>query len=150
MSIKLKLESDLKEAMRARDTVRLGTVRSLRAAIQKREIELRSSEEEIAESDLLQILQKAAKQRRESIEQFQAAGREDLVSTEQAELTIIETYLPQQLSDTDLRERVQKIVDEVGATSMADVGKVMGPAMSQLRGKADGKRVQALVKEMLT
>jgi uncharacterized protein YqeY len=149
MSTKLKLESDLKDAMRARDTVRLGTMRSLRAAIQKREIELRSSGEEIGESDIIQILQKAAKQRRESIEQFQAAGRDDLVSVEQGELAIIETYLPQQLSDTDLLAQVQKIVDEVGATSMADVGKVMGPAMSQLRGKADGKRVQAVVKQLL-
>ncbi len=150
MSTKLKLQSDLKEAMRSRDSIRLSTVRSLRAAIQKREIDSRSSGEELTEVDVIQILQKEAKQRRESIEQFRTASRDDLVEREEAELAIIETYLPAQMGDDDLHAAVSTIVKSVGATSMADIGKVMGPAMSQLRGKADGKRVQAVVKSILS
>ncbi|NNE34867.1 MAG: GatB/YqeY domain-containing protein [Rhodothermales bacterium] len=150
MSLKETLQTDLKEAMKARDSVRLKTVRSLRAAIQKREIESRTSGKELQENDLVQILQKEAKQRRESISQFEAAAREDLAATERAELAIIEQYLPEQMSEADVLEAVRGIVADVGATSMADIGKVMGPAMAKLRGKADGKRVQAIVKDLLS
>lgn len=149
MSIKERLDGDLKNAMRARDAARLSTIRSLRAAIQKREIEARASGGELSEEDILGILQKEAKQRRESISQFESAGRTDLVANEKAELVIIEEYLPQQMSDDELIEQIRRIVADVGATSMADIGKVMGPAMAQLRGQADGKRVQQVVKDLL-
>jgi len=149
--LKEQLQADLKEAMKARDEVRLRTVRSLRAAVMSREIELRSGGTgDIPESEALAVIQKQAKQRRDSIEQFDAAGREDLKAVEVAELAVIETYLPEQLSEADVRKVVEHIVGETGATSMKDMGKVMGPSMAKLKGQADGKLVQEVVKKVLS
>jgi len=150
MTIKEQLEADLKDAMRSRDSLRLATVRSIRAAIQKREIEARAAGKQLAEADVVQVVQKEAKQRRESIEQFRSAGRDDLVAKESGELEIIDRYLPAQMSDSDLEDRLRVIVSESGAQSMADIGKVMGPAMAQLKGVADGKRVQEVVRRLLS
>lgn len=149
--LKEKLQSDLKEAMKAREEVRLRTIRSLRAAVMAREIELRTGGTgDIPESEALAVLQKQAKQRRDSIEQFEAAGREDLKAVEEAELAIIETYLPEQLSEDAVRKVVEQIVKETGATSMKDMGKVMGPSMAKMKGLADGKVVQEVVKSVLS
>ncbi|MCB0718272.1 MAG: GatB/YqeY domain-containing protein, partial [Bacteroidetes bacterium] len=137
MSIKQRLEADLKDAMRSRDSLQLATVRSMRAAIQKREIEFRAAGKELSEEDLIQVVQKEAKQRRESIEQFKAAERHDLVEKESGELAVIEKYLPAQMSESELEDRLRAIVAASGARSMADIGKVMGPAMAQLKGAAD-------------
>ena len=149
--LQAQLMQDLKAAMRAKDQVRLRTIRSLRAALQSKEIELREGgTAELAEQDIMAVLQKQAKQRRDAMAQFEAAGREDLVAKEAEELAVIETYLPKQLDDAALRSAVEAIITETGATSMREMGKVMGPAMQQLRGKADGKRVQAIVRELLS
>lgn len=148
--LKEQLQDDLKQAMRARDEVRLRTVRSLRAALMEREIELRSGgvatlsgEQEMA------VIQKQAKQRRDAAEQYRDAGRDDLVQKEQEELRVIEDYLPRQMSDEDLTKLVHKVVEEVGAETMRDMGKVMGAAMAGAQGMADGKRVQAAVRAAL-
>lgn len=149
--LKERLQADLKEAMKARDEVRLRTVRSLRAAVMAREIELRTGGTgDIPESEALAVVQKQAKQRRDSIEQFEAAGREDLKAVEVAELAVIETYLPEQLSEEEVRKVVEEIVGESGAASMKDMGKVMGPSMAKLKGLADGKLVQEVVKKVLS
>lgn len=145
-----RIQSDLKQAMRDRDSARIRTLRSIRAAIQQREIENRTAGAEITDEDAIALLQKQAKQRRDSIDQFEAAKREDLVATEKEELEIIEDYLPKQLNDDEIRNIVQQIVQEVGAASISDMGKVMGPAMGRLRGKADGRRVNEIVRELLT
>lgn len=145
-----RIHSDLKQAMRDRDYARIRTLRSIRAAIQQREIENRTAGAEITDEDAIALLQKQAKQRRDSIDQFEAAKREDLVATEKEELEIIEDYLPKQLNDDEIRNIVQQIVQEVGAASISDMGKVMGPAMGRLRGKADGRRVNEIVRELLT
>ena len=149
--LKERLQSDLKEAMKARDEVRLRTVRFLRAAVMAREIEFRTGGTgDIPESEALAVLQKQAKQRRDSIDQFESAGREDLKKIEVEELAIIEAYLPAQLSEAEIRTTVETIVKETGADSMRDMGKVMGPAMAKMKGLADGKLVQEAVKSVLS
>lgn len=148
--LKDQIADDLKDAMRAKDDVRRRTLRSLRAALTNAEIASRGDGDgELTEQEELRILQKAAKQREESIEQYEAAGRDELAENERAELDIIKEYLPQPLTDEELRDIIQSIVDDVGATSMADMGRVMGPAMSQLRGRADGNRVREIVEDIL-
>jgi|SRR5690554_7295050 uncharacterized protein YqeY len=149
--LKDRISEDLKDAMRARDEVRLRTLRSLRAALLEREIAERTGGvAELSDEQALSVLQKQAKQRRDSIEQFVGAGREDLAENERQELAIIESYLPKQLSDDEIREELRKIIAEVGASSAAEIGKVMGPAMQRLKGKADGKRIQMIARELLS
>lgn len=151
-----KLQEDLKNAMRSQDKVRLRTIRSLRAALQQKVIELRgegkldSDRDDLTDEQSLSVVQKQAKQRRDSIEQFEAADREDLASKERDELDVIETYLPAQLSDEQIVEEVQAIVDEKGAEGMKDMGKVMGAAMNKLKGRADGNAVQQAARSILT
>ena len=149
--LKEKLTEDLKAAMRAKDPVRLRTIRSLRAALMQKEIEQRSGgEAQLSEADELAVFQKQAKQRRDAIDQFQKAGRDDLVQKEQAELDLIETYLPRQMDDAAIQTLAEAVVAQVGAASMRDMGKVMGTLMPQVKGKADGRRVQAVVKALLS
>lgn len=146
-----RLNEDLKQAMRDKDKVRLRTLRSLRAALKNKEIDQRreGTETELSEQDQLAVVRKQVKQRKDSIEQYEEAGREDLVEKEQAELEVLNEYLPDQLSDTELDEALREIIGEVGAESMADMGPVMGRAMDQLRGRVDGSRVQEHVKSLL-
>lgn len=149
--LKEKLSDDLKEAMRAKDAVGLRTIRSLRAALLEKEIEERTGgEARLTEAQELAVVQKQAKQRRDAIAQYEAAGREDLAAKEREELALIETYLPEQLDDAAIRKVVQEIVAAAGATSMRDMGKVMGPAMQRLKGRADGKRINEIVRELLS
>lgn len=148
--LKDQIAEDLKDAMRAKDDVRRRTLRSLSAALTNAEIENRGDGDgELTEQQELAIVQKAAKQREESIEQYESAGRDELAEKEREELAVIKEYLPQPLTDDALRDIIQTIVDDVGATSMADMGQVMGQAMSKLRGRADGNRVRQIVEEIL-
>jgi hypothetical protein len=146
------ITEDLKSAMRAKDKVRLRTLRSLRAAITNKEIDKRQEGEggELDEQEQMAIVRKQVKQRKDSIEQYEKAGRDDLVKKEQAEIDVLEDYLPQPLTDEELEEKISAIIDDVGAETMADMGPVMGRAMSELRGRADGSRVQQIVREMLS
>ena len=149
--LKDKLSADLKDAMRAKDEVRLRTIRSLRAALMEKEIEQREGgtatltpEQEVG------VVQKQAKQRRDSIEQYERAGREDLSRKEADELAVIEEYLPKQLGDEELRKVVQEVIAATGAASPKDIGRVMGAAMERVRGQAEGRRVQQLASELLS
>ena len=148
--LKEKLQEDIKDAMRARDEVRLRTVRSLRAALLEQEIELRTggSATLTGEQELAVVL-KQAKQRRDAADQYRGAGRDDLVRKEEEELLVIEEYLPKQMSDDELGDIIREVVEAVGAESMRDMGKVMGAAMPRVKGLADGKRVQAAVRAAL-
>ena len=151
MSLKVRISEEIKSAMKAKDKVRLETVRSIKKVILEKESSVRpTGQEALTEAQELEILTQLAKQRRESIEQYSQAGRTDLAEQASAELGIIETYLPRQLSDAEIEAAVEQIVTQVGATSLKDLGKVMGPAMQQLKGKADGKKVQEVVKAKLT
>ncbi len=150
MQIYDKLTSDMKAAMKSGDKTRLSTVRSVRAAIQKTLIDAGNREDKPDDELVESILTKQAKMRREALDQYEKAGRADLVEVEAAELAIIEGYLPEQMDDASLRAEVQAIVASSGASSEADFGKVMGMAMKSLKGKADGKRVQSAVRELLS
>lgn len=150
MSLKDRIAEDIKTAMRAKDKIRLETVRSIKNAILEKEVSVRpSGQTELTEAQEMDVLVQLSKQRRDSIAQYQQAGRTDLVDQESQELAILEEYLPKQLSDTEIGQVIDEIVAQVGATSAKDMGKVMGPAMQQLKGKADGKKVQELVKAKL-
>ncbi len=149
--LKDKLSSDLKEAMRARDDVRLRTIRSLRAALMEKEIELREGgKAQLTQEQEIAVVQKQAKQRRDSIEQYEKAGRSDLQQKEEEELAVIEEYLPRQLDEDEVRKVLHEVIAATGAASPRDMGKVMGAAMERVRGLADGRRVQQLATEMLS
>ncbi len=146
-----RLDEDLKQAMRDKDKTRLRTLRSLRAALQEKEIDQRQegADTVLSEQDQLAVLRKQVNQRKDSIEQYEEAGRDDLVQQEQDELAVLDEYMPSPLSEEELEDVLQGIIDEVGADSMADMGPVMGRAMDQLRGRVDGSRVQETVKALL-
>lgn len=145
-----RLDQDAKDAMRAKDKVRLGSIRRARAAItdaEKRpEVAAKGG---LDEEGRIAVVTKLAKQHRESIDQFRAAGREDLVAKEEAELAVIESYLPAQLGDEEIEAVVREVIAAVGAAEPRDVGKVMRPAMERLRGQADGGRVKAVAQRLL-
>jgi len=147
-----RITDDLKQAMRDKDKVRLRTLRSLRAALQNEEIGQRTegTETVLGEQEELTVLRKQINQRKDSIEQYESAGREDLVQKEQDELAVLEKYMPETVSDDDLESKLQSIIEEVGAESMDDMGAVMGRAMSALRGRVDGNRVREKVQSLLS
>lgn len=151
MSLKDVISDEIKAAMKAKDKVRLETVRSIKKVILEREVIARErGKDGLTPDEEVDILTQQAKQRRDSIEQYRNAGREELADKEAQELAVIETFLPQQLSDTELETAIGKIVAQVGATSPKDMGKVMGAAMKELKGQADGKKVQEITKRMLS
>jgi uncharacterized protein YqeY len=151
MSLKDRIGEAIKTAMKSKDKLRLETVRSIKKVLLEKEVSVRpSGQEQLTEAQELEVLAQLAKQRRESIEQYRQAGREDLASKEAQELAIIEEYLPKQLSDEELSAALDEIIARVGATTAKDMGKVMGPAMQEFKGKADGKKVQELVKAKLS
>ncbi|MBA3532307.1 MAG: GatB/YqeY domain-containing protein [Ardenticatenales bacterium] len=144
--IKEQLNNDLKEAMRAKEALRRDAIRMMLTALKNAEIEQSGA---LSDEEVAVLLQKQAKQRRDSITAYEQGGRPELAAAEQAELEIIESYLPQQLSEEEIRAIVRATIERVGATSAKDIGKVMGPLMGQMRGKADGTLVQRLVREEL-
>jgi hypothetical protein len=149
MSLEQKIMGELKTAMLAKDEKALRSLRAIKAAI----LLAKTSEGaggELKEDDEIKLLQKLVKQRKDSLEIFQQQNRTDLAQKEQEEIEIIEKFLPKQLSADDLKSEVSAIISEVGASSPADMGKVMGAATKKLAGKADGKTISALVKELLS
>ena len=148
MSLKLTIENGIKDAMRAKDADRLRALRAIKSMILLEETSGSSSDGLSADAEM-KILMKAAKQRRDSLEVYVAQNRPDLAEKEQVELAIIEEFLPKQLSEAELTAKITEIVASVGATSPADMGKVMGVASKQLAGLADGKAISAKVNELL-
>jgi uncharacterized protein YqeY len=151
MGLSEQLASDLKDAMRARDEIRKRAIRSVIAAIKEAGTQLDSAGRRVVleEKDMLAILAKQARQRQESIIEYRKGGREDLVAEEQAELTILEEYLPKQLDRDEIEAEARQAIEEVGATGRQDMGKVMRLLMDRLRGRADGKVVNQVVTELL-
>ena len=148
MSLEQKVMADLKNAMLAKDEKSLRSLRAIKAAL----INLKTSEGfsgEVKEDDEIKLLQKLVKQRKESLEIYEKQDRKDLAATEREEIEVIEKFLPKQLSEEELKSVIASIIKETGAHSQADMGKVMGMANKQLGGKADGKTIAAVVKEML-
>ena len=150
MSLRERIDAEIKTAMKSKDKVRLETVRGIKKFILEKEVSLRpSGQETLTEAQELEILMQIAKQRRDSIEQYRKGGREDLVAQEETELVILEEYLPPQISDEEVSKVVDEVIASVGATSAKEMGKVMGKAMQQLKGKADGNKIQDMVKAKL-
>jgi len=147
MGLKETLENDLKEALRSKDERRKTTLRLALAAIHNAEI---AKGKALEEGELLAVLSKEAKQRRESAALFADGGREDLVDQENKELEILTEYLPEQLPEAEIEARVREVIDEVGATSAAQMGDVMRVLMPQMKGKADGQLVSTMVKRILS
>lgn len=151
MSLKDRISEDIKAAMKAQDKVRLETVRSIKKAILEKETSVRApGQEALTVDEEMEILLQLAKQRRDSITQYTQGNRPDLAAKETQELAILEEYLPKQLSEAEISQIIDELIASTGATSAKDMGKVMGPAMQQLKGKADGKKVQELVKQKLS
>ncbi len=146
MTIQEQLTEDMKTAMKAGETDRLGTVRLLRSAMKNEEIKLGH---ELAEAEALKVMQREAKQRRDSIEQYTTAGRPELAAKEEAELLIVQQYLPQPLSESELGAIVDETIAQVGATDMKQMGAVVGAVMARVGAQAEGGVVSRLVREKL-
>ena len=149
MGLEQKIMAELKTAMLAKDEIGLRSLRAIKAALLLAKT-AEGGSGELKEDDEIKLLQKLVKQRKDSLEIFQQQNRPDLAKVEQEEIAVIEKFLPKQLSAEELREALKKIIAETGASSPADLGKVMGIATKQFAGKADGKTVSSLVKELLT
>ena len=147
MSLKAKITEDMKSALKAKQAQRLSAIRLLLAAIKQKEIDERI---EITDADVLSIVEKQIKQRRDSITQYQAANRQDLVDGETFELNVLTTYMPKQLSDAEVGEEIARAIAETGATGIPDMGKVMGLLKGRLAGRADMGKVSGLVRARLS
>lgn len=151
MALKDQIMADLKEAMKQKQTDRLRVLRSLKAKLLEKEISVREGGEgTLNDEQATEVLMKAAKQRKESIEQFEEGGRDDLAEKEKEELAIIESYLPEMMSEDEIRTAVRNKIDALGAEDMSDMGRVMGAMMQELKGKAEGSKVSKMVKEELS
>ncbi|SDY51700.1 hypothetical protein SAMN05421736_102156 [Evansella caseinilytica] len=148
MSFLDQLNQDLKEAMKNKEKQRLSVIRSVKSALQNETIKLQK--EELAEDEVLTVLNREMKQRKESLHEFEQANREDLVEKIKVEIELLQVYLPSQLSDEELQALVDETVNEVGASTSADMGKVMGAIMPKVKGRADGGKVRQLVQKSLT
>jgi uncharacterized protein YqeY len=146
-TLKQRIDADMKDAMRAKDKERLGTVRLILAAIKQREVDERIV---LDDAQVLAVLEKMVKQRRDSISQFEAAGRTDLADKEKSELDLIQTYMPAQLSEAEIDAIIDQTIAATGAASAKDMGKVMGPLKAQLQGRADMGAVSARLKARLS
>lgn len=146
VSLLTDLNQDMKTAMKAKDKERLTTIRMLKSAVQNEEI---SQGGELSEEQELTVLSREKKQRVESLNEFKSAGRDDLVEKLETEIEIVDSYLPEQLSTQEVREIVQETINQTNASSMKDMGKVMGALMPKVKGKADGGLVSSIVKEEL-
>ena len=146
MSLLDKIQSDMYAAMKSGDKQRLGTLRVALSTLKDKKIE---KQEELTDMEEIKIIQNLVKQRKEAADIYKENGRNDLMENENAELEILNTYLPQMMSDDDLRSLVKKVVSEIGATDLSDIGKIMPEVMKQTAGKADGKMAQSIVRELL-
>ena len=149
MSLKETINNDIKNAMLKKETQRLETLRMVKAKLLEKEVEKRVTPEGMTEEDEMQVLLSSAKMRKEAIEEFDKAGRRDLADKERAELEIIQEYLPKQMSNDDIAKVIDDLASKLGVQGQKDFGKLMGAAMKELRGKADGKDVQDIVKAKL-
>lgn len=147
MGLKEQLKEDVKTAMREKDVVKRDSVRAINTMIKQIEVDERR---ELSDEEIVKIIQKGIKQREEAIIQYSEAGRDDLVQKEQEQADIFKEYLPKQLTDEELETALKALIDEIGATNMKDIGKVMGQASKKFAGIADGKRINETAKKLLS
>lgn len=146
MSLKEQLMNDMKDAMKNHEKDRLAVIRMVRGAIRQQEID---GQKELGDEDVIAVLSKEVKMRKDSMEEFKKGGREDLVEKTQAEIDVLMPYLPAQLSEEEVRELVKAAVEQTGAATAKDMGKVMGALMPKVKGRADGKMVNTIVRSFL-
>lgn len=149
MSLKTKIEGEIKQAMLAKDKQRLTALRAIKSMILLAETE-KGAADGVSEDAEMKLLMKAAKQRKDSHDIYVEQGREDLAAVEKAELTVIEEFLPKQMSEEEVEAEVKQVIEQVGAAGPQDIGKVMGAATKKLAGKADGKMISTLAKKLLS
>ncbi|MDD2974538.1 MAG: GatB/YqeY domain-containing protein [Aliarcobacter cryaerophilus] len=147
MSLKEKLNEDLKQAMRDKEVVKRDSIRAINTMIKQIEVDERRV---LDDAEVIKLVQRGIKQREEAISQYSAASRDDLVQKEQEQVDVFMLYLPKQLSDEELENGMKEIISEVGATNLKDMGKVMGAASKKFAGVADGKRINEMVKKLLS
>jgi hypothetical protein len=147
MSLSERLNEDMKQAMKSQDKFKLSVIRMVRAAIKNIEIDQRKT---LDDNEVLDVLNREIKQRKDSLQEFEKAGRADLADNIKAELAILTEYMPQQLTEEEVKAIVQQTIQEVGASSKADMGKVMSALMPKVKGRADGKLVNRLVQQILS
>lgn len=147
MNLKEKLNEDLKQAMRDKEVVKRDSIRAINTMIKQIEVDERRV---LDDAEVIKLVQRGIKQREEAISQYRAASRDDLVQKEQEQVDVFMLYLPKQLSDEELENGMKEIISEVGATSLKDMGKVMGVASKKFAGVADGKRINEMVKKLLS
>lgn len=147
MNLSERLNEDMKQAMRSQDKFKLSVIRMVRSAIKNIEIDQRRT---LDDNEVLEVLSREIKQRKDSLQEFSKAGRDDLTENLQAEIAILMEYLPQQLTEEEVKAIVQQTIQEVGASSKADMGKVMGALMPKVKGLADGKIVNQYVQQLLS
>jgi uncharacterized protein YqeY len=146
MSILDEVNEDLKGSMKAKDEVKSNTLRQIKTVVMNTEIK---KDKKLIDEEITEVIFSLAKSHNESIESFKKGGRADLVAKEERELAILKTYLPEQLSDGDLQKIIEETIKETGATSLKDIGRVMGKVMPKVKGKADGSKINAAVKQIL-
>lgn len=146
MSLKAQISEDMKTAMRAKDSARLGTIRLLQSAIKQREVDERI---ELADGDVIAVIEKMLKQRRDSIAAYESANRKDLADVEKFEVSVLQTYLPQQLTEDELNAILEKVVAETGASGIKDMSKVMAAIKPMVVGRADMGKISGLIKTRL-
>jgi len=146
MSLSERLNEDMKQAMKSQDKFKLSVIRMVRSTIKNSEIDLKRT---LDDNEVLDVLTREIKQRKDSLQEFEKAGRDDLAASLQAELVILTEYMPQQLSEEEVKAIVQQTIQQVGASSKADMGKVMTALMPQVKGRADGKVINQLVQQLL-
>lgn len=147
MSLKAQITEDMKTAMRAKETARLGTIRLLLAAMKQREVDERI---ELTDADIIGVIEKMLKQRRDSIAAYESANRTDLADVEKAEVVVLQTYMPQQLTEDEVKAILDKVVADTGAAGMQDMGKVMAAIKPLVAGKADMGKISGLIKAKLS
>ncbi len=146
MSLKQQLKDDLKIAMKKKELVKRDSIRAINTMIKQIEVDERK---ELNDEDILKLIQKGIKQREEAVSQYKNAKRDDLVQKEQEQINIFKEYMPKQLSDEELESRLKSLIEELGVTSIKDIGKIMGQASKKFAGVADGKRINEMTKSLL-
>lgn len=148
MALETQIQKDIMDAMKAKDSVRLNAVRSIKSAILLAKT-AEGASKELSDTDIVKLIQKLSKQRKEAAEQYTAAGRQELADNELAEAQVLAGYLPKMLSEAEVEEKLKQIIAEVGAAKPSDMGKVMGVATKALAGQAEGKLISTIVKKLL-
>lgn len=147
MTLKNRLAEDMKTAMKEKNSDLKSVVTLIRSAVKQKEVDERV---ELADDDIIDLISKQFKQRKDALVEFEKAGREDLINQTNSEIEILCSYLPQQLSDEELEEIVAKVITNVGAQSMKDMGKIMGKVLPEVKGRADGKRINEIAKKIMS